>query len=387
MRCCYNYGEGWYKVDELNYIIDLFKRDLWKDQRKLEVVKKEDGINSLVKYYDNKEEMNTEISVTDFLNNKHIDGIPKIVPYKEMSTIMPYYNGIRLFNLFVELDSLIEKRDDDISKIKKELVLRCENRQRLIQKEMLEWRKEQKVREAYPHAKLKSIVYILANRLGIVIDWNAIENEIDDINYYWNNVVGVPFRDATTKNMILDSPKLYMENYSSDEERNAYIYKSINDKTYYEWMDAPIIDIDFSSTIHDTTYEDDVVSLKYHERTWGGRYPNINELLWYGKPDMKRAAITFLIRYFRFGGRKAAYRLIHPKAHRIRFKYDNDLFYFMRLPMIMKNLWSDCIDEYPNLMSFIETTSKYLVTARVTTDLFLEYGNKQANFYTDVFPN
>ena len=374
-------------MNELKYTIDLFKKDLWKDQRKLEVIEKEDNGSSLVKYYDNKEEMNTEISITKFLNSRHVEGIPIITPYGEMSTIMPYYNGIRLFNLFVELDSLIEKRDDDISKIKKELILRCENKQRLIQKEMLEWRKEQEVRNAYPHAKLKTIVYILAACLGIVIDQNAIEREIDDINHYWNDVVSVPFRDATTKNMILDSPRLYMENYSSDEERNAYIYKSIIDKTYYEWMDAPIIDIDFSSTIHDTTYEDDVVSLKYHERTWSGHYPDVDELLWNGEPDMKRAAITFLIRYFRFGGRKAAYRLIHPKAHRIRFKYDNDLFYFTRLPVIMKNLWPNCVSEYPNLMSFIETTSKYLVTARVTTDLFLEYGNQQARFYTDVFPN
>lgn len=373
-------------MNELKYTIDLFKRDLWKDQRKLEVIPKEGVNSSLIKSYDDIEEMNTEISITNFLNSKHVDGIPLLYPYGEKATIMPYYNGIRLFNLFVELDSLTKRQDDNISKIKKELVLRCENKQRHIQNVMLEWHKEQGPREAYPHAKLKSIVYILANCLGIIIDKNAIEREIDDINLYWSNVVSVPFRDATTKNMILNSPKLNMENYSSDEERNAYIGKSINEKSYHEWLDAPIIDIDFSSTIHDTTYEDDVISLKYHERTWSGRYPDVNELLWYGKPDMKRAAITFLIRYFRFGGRKAAYRLIHPKAHRIRFKYDNDLFYFMRLPVIMKNLWPSCTKEYPNLLSFIETASKYLVTARITTDLFLEYGNQQAEFYTDVFP-
>lgn len=374
-------------MNELKYTIDLFKRDLWKDQRKLEVIKSDSGRTMLVKYYDDMEEMNTEISITNYLNSKYVEGIPLLSPQENMATIMPYYNGIRLFNLFVELDYLTKRQDDNISKIKKELILRCEKKQQQIQKEMLEWRKGQRNREAYPHAKLKSIVYILANCLGIIIDRNAIESEIDDINLYWKNVASVPFRDATTKNMILDSPKLSMENYSSDEERNAYIYKSIKDETYHEWMSAPIIDIDFSSTIHDTTYEDDVISLKYHERTWSGHYPNVNELLWYGKSDMKRAAITFLIRYFRFGGRKAAYRLIHPKAHRIRFKYDDDLFYFIRLPMIMKNLWPGCIKEYPNLMSFIETASKYLITAHVTTDLFLEYGNEQAKFYTDVFPN
>ena len=31
--------------------------------------------------------------------------------------------------------------------------------------------------------------------------------------------------------------------------------------------------------------------------------------------------------------------------------------------------------------------SKYLAIPHVTTDIFLEYGNEQAEFYTDVFPN
>lgn len=152
-------------------------------------------------------------------------------------------------------------------------------------------------------------------------------------------------------------------------------------------MNAPIIDIDFSSTIHDTTLEDDIISLRYHERTWDGHYPNVNELVWNGTPDMKRAAITFLVHYFRFGGRKAAYRLIHPKAHRIRFKYDDDLFYFTRLPVIMKKLWPRCEYKYLNIMNFIETASVYLATVQVTTDLFLEYENRQEELYTDVFPN
>lgn len=131
-------------MDELRYTIDLFKQDLWKDQRKLEVINRTDDISLLVKYYDDIEEMKTEISITNFLNYRHVEGIPIIRPYGEMSTVMPYYKGIRLFNLFVELDSLTERRNDNISKIKRELVLRCEKKQRHIQMEMLEWRKRQK---------------------------------------------------------------------------------------------------------------------------------------------------------------------------------------------------------------------------------------------------
>lgn len=366
-------------------IIELFKKDLWKDQRELNVIEKTGQIE---KNYEDEEELITEISVTDFLNRKKISGIPRIIQNNPLSTIMPYYKGIRLFNLFVELDSLTEKHDDNVSKIKKELIERCENRQHLIQNSLIEWSKKQKRREAYPHAKLKSIVTILANCLGIVVDYQNIEKEIDDINEYWNTVVKVPFRDATTKNMILDSSRLYMENYSSDAERSRYLYESIKSGSYYEWFDASIIDIDFSSCIHNTTFEDDVISLKYHERTWSGIYPKASDILWNGEPNAKRAAITFLIRYFRFGGRKAAYRLIHPTAHRIRFKYDNDIFYFTRLSPIMCKLWPQCTKEYPTLMCFIETVSRYLATTQIVTDSFLEYSdNIKRTYYSDVFPH
>lgn len=374
-------------MNEQKNIVDLFKKDLWKDQRRLEVKNGNINEGTLIKYYDNLEEKETEISILKFLKKKKIEGIPEIHSHEYLSTIMPYYGGIRLFNLFVELDSLTERYNDNVSKIKRELIMQCEKRQRCIQKAMLEWREKQGAREAYPHAKIKSIVNILASCLGIEIKEAIIEKEIENINEYWNSVVSVPFRDATTKNMILNSPELRMDNFSSDEERSIYIYQSIHDGSYNRWLEAPIVDIDFSSCIHDTTFEDDVISLKYHERTWSGIFPESGELLWHGTPDAKRAAITFLIRYFRFGGRKAAYRLINPQAHRIRFKYDNDLFYFERLPEIMRKLWPQCMEEYPNLISFIETASRYLVTTSVTTDLFLEYYNESGTYYTDVYPN
>lgn len=374
-------------MEELRDTVELFKKDLWKDQRKLEVIRNDSNKKMLIKHYDNLEEMDSEISIINHLNNKNVDGIPQIISYGNLSTVMPYYNGIRLFNLFVELDLLTQNHNDKISRIKRELLSKCENRQRTIQEEILIWGNQQIKRKAYPHAKLKSIVYILASCLEIEIEKSAIEKEIDDINCYWEGIVNVPFRDATSKNMILNSSKLSLENYSSDSERANYIRDSIIDGSYIEWLHAPIVDIDFSSTLHNTTLEDDVISLKYHERTWDGVLPHANDLLWIGKSDGKRAAITFLIRYFRFGGRKAAYRLIHPTAHRIRFKYDSDVFYFRKLPMIMKSLWPECMEIYPNLMNFIEVVSRYLVATQVTTDLFLEYGNKQANYYTDVYPN
>ena len=171
-------------------------------------------------------------------------------------------------------------------------------------------------------------------------------------------------------------------------DRNEYLLSSIKDHTYKKWLDAEIVDFDFCSCLHDTTYEDDVISLKYHERTWEGGLPTSKELIWNGEPDSKRAAISFLIRYFRFGGRKAAYRLIHPTGHRIRFKYDNDVFYFFKLPQVLQHLWPDCENEYPNLMRFIKMSSRYLNIQSNETDAFLSYyANHDKTYYTDVFPN
>lgn len=367
-------------------IVSLFKTDLWKDQRVLDI-DNSTGTPIMIKHYDNREELLTEISVSHFLNSKGISGIPIIKKDEGLTARMPYYNGIRLFNLFVELDALKCNYKDKISQIKQILISKCEQRQQQIQKELINWRSTQLERIAYPHGKLKSIVDILSYCLGIDIQEGVIEDEINAINTYWRTVVKVPFRDATSKNMILNSPKLYMDNFESDEDRSAYLLSSIKNNTYYDWLEAQIIDIDFSSCVHDTTFEDDVISLKYHERTWGGALPSAKELLWNGTSDPKRAAITFLVRYFRFGGRKAAYKLIHPSGHRIRFKYDNELFYFSRLPQIMANLWPECMLEYPNMMHFIETASKYLPMQQISTDLFLEYNSGQnRTYYTDVFP-
>lgn len=365
--------------------VGLFERDLWKDQRVLEC-KKIAGQQIMVKHYDTSDELQTEVSVSHYLNEKGVEGIPPIEKDKDATTVMPYYSGIRLFNLFVELDALRNDYNDKISSIKRELINRCEQRQMMIQSCLIDWRETQNGREAYPHAKIKSIIDILSFCLGIDIDESVIDGEIASINEYWQKTANVPFRDATPKNMILNSPKLYMENYDSDEERSAYIAASIKNGTYKEWMESQIIDIDFSSCIHDTTYEDDVISLKFHERTWEGAIPSANELLWHGEVNNKRAAITFLIRYFRFGGRKAAYKLMNPRGHRIRFKYDNEQFYFSRLGQILISLWPGCSSEFPNILKFIDTAAKYLPMKNVTTDLFQEYRLKKPNYYTDVFP-
>ena len=58
-------------------IVHLFKADLWKDQRILNI-DNSSGTPMMIKHYDSLEELLTEVSVTQFLNSKGISGIPEI---------------------------------------------------------------------------------------------------------------------------------------------------------------------------------------------------------------------------------------------------------------------------------------------------------------------
>lgn len=370
------------------YISTLFKNDLWKDQRTLKTIDTEEG-KAIIKQYPSDLEKQIEISVSEFLNNCGITGIPHITSYDVLASKMPYHEGIRLFNLFVALDSVrIETKGISVQ-IKKDLIERCEERQRAIQNALIQWREKQVTRTPYPQSKMLSIIDILSFCLKIRINKEELFDEISRISEYFSSVSTIPFRDSTPKNMILCYPALFAERFQSDNERNDYICQCIQNNSYHQWIDAPIVDIDFSSCIHDTTFEDDVISLKFHERTWNGVLPEAKDLIWNSTPDTKRAAISFLVRYFRFGGRKAAYRLLHPIGHRVRFKYDNDCFYFTNLLPFLEHLWPDYKNEYPNLSFFIAAVARNLPFQSEVLDTFLEYFpniDMSRNYYSDVFP-
>ena len=372
-------------------IATLFKNDLWKDQRTIEILASSEG-KALIKHYPSALEKQTEISISKFLNGCGLTGIPPISPIISedgLAAEMPYFEGIRLFNLFVALDAIRYTTNGEAATIKKQLIEKCEKRQKELQGALIQWRAKQDNRIPYPQSKLYSIIEILSYCLKLRINRDDLAEETERINEYFSHVATVPFRDSTTKNMILNCPELFTEHFQSDNERDSFIQQCILDKSYIKWLDAPIIDIDFCSCVHDTTYEDDVISLKFHERTWNGMIPEAESLLWNGIPDNQRAAITFLIRYFRFGGRKAAYRLLHASGHCVRFKYDNDCFYFMNLPKFIQHLWPEFKNLYPNMFSFIVAVARNLPFQNEPVDIFMEYFPdifEKSNYYTDVFP-
>lgn len=368
--------------------MEVFRNDLWKDQRCLEKTVIH-GQNCLIKHYISENEAKHEKAVLKYLSSRlHTAKVPHIIDEGSTHAVLPYLNGIRVFNLFVELDRLNPPLDVIGREIKKTILLRCEENQKEIQSALVKWGKEACLLP-YPKTKLITLINVLSDCLGIDINYSQLDQETDVLWDILTQNSTVPFRDATTKNMVLASPQLWLGEFKGEEERRLFLSKSLSSISQPDWLNAAIYDYDFASCTHCTTPEDDVISLKYHERSWSGMPVSAKDLTWFGDPDPKRAAVTFLARYYRFGGRKAAYRLLHPSGHRIRFRHDDDVFYFDRITSIMNNLWPGVEDVFPHLLEFTRIVAKSLRVTISTFDYFRADKTstiKQKPYYVDMFP-
>jgi hypothetical protein len=270
--------------------------------------------------------------------------------------------------------------------LKRRLIAKASARQREIQGLLVEWSALSRL-APYPAAqKVRSILQILAGALNMDLDWSQLDDELRRLGEQWAEFACVPFRDATTKNMIIADAALQLGD-NAEAARRTVVETSLMSDLPPAWFDAPLFDLDFSSCGELTTPEDDFISLHYHERTWSS-WPRKDDMLSWGyEPNNSRAGLTFLVRYFRFGGRKAAYRLWHPKGYRIRFRHDRDGFYFEKLPRILQELWPDGQSEYPYLWRVIEELPRILERTEPDADRFLEAGlDDPRGYYTDVYP-
>lgn len=366
--------------------LKLFKSELWKDQRHLERIPR-DGNYYLRKTYVDSEEKARELKVLRHLANcLHKAKVPEIVEEEESSATFPYIHGIRVFNLLVELDRLDPEVGALAQAAKRTILDRCEVNQREIQKGLLSLQADG-ARRPYPaREKILGLVQVLGDCLGLVVEQDVISAELDALEEEWRDSCFVPFRDAAVKNMVLADSSLWLGEFDSEEARREHIRGTFAGSAP-KWLDAPIVDFDFCSCIHDTTPEDDPISLRYHERTWSGRPRHAGELTWHVAPNSRRAALTFLVRYFRFGGRKAAYRLLHPSGHRIRFRHDNDRFYFERLPSILTQLSTDLCRDYQSIVAFSRAVGRALHGARADIDHFLAAKlAERRTYYVDMYP-
>jgi hypothetical protein len=367
--------------------LQQFKRELWKDQRLLETRDSEGGV-VLVKHFGRRQERDTELHVIDYLRSVvGIKHVPAIRGTTDDSITLTYIRGIRLFNLLVELDRLPShlRRRGEEAKIN--LLARADANQAHIQAalatipRLADWR-------PYPAGqKILRIIQILAPSLDFVFERRGLERELEDLDARWFPMTVVPFRDATTKNMVLAAPDLWIGAYDGEDARYDTMVRSFETDDAPAWLAADLVDFDFASCGEISTLEDDYVSLHFHERTWIHPPTTAQDLLW-GAHDAsgERAALTFLTRYYRFGGRKAAYRLLHPWGHRVRFRHDGDAFYFERLPVIVQRLSPEVAEQFPLLIGVTKAIARTLEAGRPGVDQFIAAGlAEKRNYFVDMY--
>lgn len=368
------------------HALELFKRDLWKDQRELRQVTI-GGEPCLEKHFLSEDEADIESDLLSYLASElTVASVPKICALSPTSITMPYIRGVRLFNLLVELDHMTPPHDIACREIKRRLLVEANARQAEIQRALMRYRFGRGTR-VYPAAeKIRAIIDILCGCLGLPSASDELNIELTEFDRRWNRFAYVPFRDATTKNMVVACDALWLGNFASEADRSEYLRESLSGAGLPSWIYSPVLDFDFSSCVELSTPEDDHISLNYHERTWSGPPSAARGLNWGFDQNDERAALTFIVRYYRFGGRKAVYRLLHPWGHRVRFRYDSDQFYFARLPSIVRGLWPEVQKHFPALLEITELIGSNLGTARADIDHFIgERMGEKRTYYVDMY--
>lgn len=391
-----------------NTILKSFRDDLCKDQREIRILfdKTHTSQTGLIlrKYSSSLQEFENEIDVINHFQNDELKNIPAIIGSgsDELGTYLDieYYNGIRVFNVLAyirEFQNTSAVYSETLSLFEEQLLGKCLRNQKKIQKSLYRWSISGSNIQPYPNRKLFIVVDMLLELFGLELNQQEIKQELVYIADEFEKIVKVPFRDSTTKNMVIYCPELYLERFLSDggdsltadELRKEFFFKMVEDGSFTKLLDCPIIDFDFSSCEYLTSLYDDPIGFSCHEITFK-RIPKAEDLIWFdnSKLDYRDIALSFIIRYLRFGGRKMTYHIIHPHAYSYRFRYDNEFFYFDQLESIIRHFWPDSINvipEFINLIRKITTLSNSKVFDE--EDKFeLQYPDCNRKFYLDIFP-
>jgi hypothetical protein len=183
--------------------------------------------------------------------------------------------------------------------------------------------------------KVRQLLSHLSRLLGLAPLSPALHRELDNLGRDWDRSVSLPFRDATPKNIIIADPGLAVRCSAAVGERLSRIRERLANPDLSWFRRVDILDIDLASIEHLTTPEDDFISLLAHEIshdlpvTPPAGVAGLQARL---ARAPERAALALFVRYLRFGGRKASYRLISPTGFATRFRYDDAAFYFAALP-------------------------------------------------------
>ena len=368
-----------------------FRDTLWKDLRVIRM-EEVDGVLALSKSAMAPGEAQLEAKVIRAL---HETGLPTatVIHSADDGITLSYIKGSRLFNVFVELDMLPGYLDGPARAAKKLLLERAANSERQIQA-LLYSISDDLATGVYPfEKKTADVLMLVADILDLGFSHQTLARELTTIETQWQDLVCTPFRDATSKNMVLADERLWLHSFADEVERRAFILNSFVEAApnLPDWLGAPIVPFDFGSCNDLTTPEDDQISLLAHERTYTpGVLNQIAEETWLPQVpgDRYRTAATLIVRYGRFGGRKAAYQLVHPAAFITRFRYDNAAFYFRELQRDVLDLAPELADCCPLLLELCNRISERMSATVPAVDYFREYENpEKRRYYVDLFPD
>lgn len=338
--------------------VEQFRRELWKDERQFP---KSETTCTFVKDCFSENLAKTEFFVLKLLSGSAGEAlVPEPISVENSIICMQTANGMRLFEVLRALRSIeLERRDGLANHAIAILMIR--QRQRLAQiQSVLHANIGAIGSSTYPlKNKLTSLLSLLTRILGLQLG-SEHKDQLSKFAEYWENDCAlIPFRDATPKNTIVSHPELSQSRRLSNGEADRECISNILDKANKEWWESvPLLEIDFSSVEHLTTFEDDPISLHFHEWTFGTCPSEPTSLLLLptiARVDPFRTAATFLVRYMRFGGRKLAYKLVNSQGFEIRFRYDDPLFYFRNLSSQIKKVSEKFFFEYEILLDLINS--------------------------------
>lgn len=376
-------------IKEINcniFIIKEFISEFLKEKRKLDLINQNDRL-IIRRYSDGITAIEEEIIIIKYLKNKLLDiKIPSIINYENDYIDFEYIEGIRCFNLLIELKRLYhtQKNKMRIFQIARKILITLNQHLKLFQNTAVELKELVKIRN-YPYES-KSINAL--NLLSKIINNSRIDNEIADdiqsLSKLVNENCDVPFRDCTPKNTIIHFPELSMRYLTSEYQRKQKIIALIDhERINPELITNQIYHLDYSGFPFFCTHFDDWICLNFHESTqWLLDHNGFIE----GPPENELFWATAIFRFLRLGARKLAYQLLSKNAANIRYKYENAAYYFRFIEMwILKLMQAGIIKGE----KWLELNSSLITACSLTPNIdYLEYYNEisPSSYYTDVYP-
>lgn len=237
--------------------------------------------------------------------------------------------GIRLYDLIRLLEVCAAQERTAVIQT---LLERSRGRLQRLQRHLQGWQGPAGLHPYPLGRKVAGLVHLLSRLLELPPLSAELRQELRLLSQQWRGWAELPFRDATSKNVLVLIPELDPEH--GDPQRLVWLQRQLRRWPLQRWQQLPMRDLDFSSLLHSTVPEDDPISLLAHQRTLPYSSFSAADLVLlperYGI-EPERAALGLLVRWLRFGGRKLAYRLLHPEACSRRFRHDDPLPYFSTL--------------------------------------------------------